>query len=168
MAIPISNTQLPLDAILDLNGKQAYLGNSFILPYPAKALNDQTEDPLCVIQNPSGSGKSLFIFNRKIMSDNNVVLVKFYLNPVLNVPGSATAAINLRTGSTLASIAKCYNGASITSNGTFFEALAANAPGNSSNVLLILDPGASILLTGTQETSTGPSNVYFECAWYEI
>lgn len=131
------------------------------------ALTDTTENPVAVIQNPAGSGKSLFLFNRKVTTDNNNVLMRFYFNPVLNVPGSLTAALNLRSGATLASISKCYLGASITSNGTFISILPAISLLIISDILLIIDPGNSLLITGQQESS-GTTNVYAENSWYEI
>lgn len=167
MSAPLTSTQLPLDAILDLNGKQTYLGNSFVIPTPAVELSNESETPLLVIANPAGSGKSLFLFSKKFGTDNNNTLIKYYLNPVLNVPGSATAALNLRTGATTVSISKCYLGATVTSNGTFIAALIATEYGLTSDLLFVMDPGASLLVTGTQEGS-GDTNIFIENAWYEI
>jgi hypothetical protein len=85
MSAPLTNTQIPNDSILDINGRQTYLGNSFILPAPGFSLSDEMEDVLAVLTNPSGSGKSLFFFTRKVSTDNNNVIVRYYLNPILNV-----------------------------------------------------------------------------------
>ncbi len=167
MSAPLTKTQISTDSILDINGRQTYLGNSFILPTPGTSLTDTSEHPMCVIKNAAGSGKSLFIFNRVLVTNNNPVLVRYYLNPTLNVPGSTTAAFNVRTGATTTSITTCYLGATITANGTLFETLPASQYGTQAGVLLVIDPGASILLTG-QQAGAGTTLVVPETAWYEI
>lgn len=167
MAIPYTNTQTPDNSILDINGKQTYLGNSFTLAMPGAALSDTSETPICVVKNPTSSGRSLFLFNRKLSSDNNSALIRFYLNPVLNVPGATTTPVNLRPASTNTSMALCYLAATISSNGSLISVLAANQFGLSSDLLIILDPGKSILVTA-QQADSGTSNIFTENAWYEI
>lgn len=122
---------------------------------------------MAVIQNASGTGKSLFIFNQVLVTNNNPVLVRYYLNPTLNVPGSVTVPLNIRTGSTLASLATCYLGASITSNGTLLMTLPASNYGTTFETLFIVDPGTTILLTG-QQAGAGTTLTGFAIAWYEI
>lgn len=167
MAILCTQTQVAENSILDLNGRQTYLGNSFILPDTGASLTDTAEHPIEVIKNPAGSGKSLFIFNRMLVTNNNPVIVRFYLNPTLNVPGTTTVAKNLRTGATLASISVNYLGATITANGTLFSTLPASSLGTISTTLIIIDPGSSILVTG-QQAGAGTTLVVSENAWYEI
>lgn len=167
MSAPLTQTQIPNHSILDINGRQTYLGNSFVLPNAGTSLTDTNPHPLVVIKNPAGSGKSIFLFNRKLSTDLNVVLIKFYANPTTNVLGSATAAVNLRSGATTTSIAQCYLGATITSNGTLLTVVPASTYGFSSDLLYVIDPGNSILITGTQETA-GTTTAISENAWYEI
>ena len=167
MAAPLTQTQLPMEAILDIFGKQNYLGNSFILPNPGTSLGDTSETPMALIKNPSGSGKSLFIFNKKVTTDNNNVLVKFYFNPTPNVLGATTTPINVRTGATSVSISRCYLASTITSNGTYVATIPALALLVNSDLLYIIDPGASFLITGTQ-VSMGTTTIFAEIAWYEI
>jgi hypothetical protein len=167
MSAPLTQTQLPMDSILDLNGKQTYLGNSFVLPATGTSLTDTSETPMIVIKNPDGSGKSLFIFNRTMVTNNNPVLVRFYLNPTINVAGSTTAALNLRSGSTTASITLCYLGATITSNGTLLTVLPASSTGTKFEVLYVLDQGATMLVTG-QQAGAGTTLAVSSNAWYEI
>ncbi len=167
MGAPLTNTQIPSDSILDLNGRQTYLGNTFILPFPAKSIADTAENPIAVISNPAGSGKSLFFLAQKAMSDGNAFIVRLYLNPIVNVPGAVTVALNMRSGATTPSVTSCYVASSITSNGTFLTALPASTSGMDLNTLYILDPGAKMLVTAQQVTA-GTTNVYYEAAWYEI
>lgn len=167
MSAPLTQTQIPNDSILDINGRQTYLGNSFALPATGTSLTDTSETVMAVIKNPAGSGKSLFIFDRTIVTNNNPVLVRFYKNTTINVAGSATAALNLRTGATTTSISLCYLGAMITSNGTFMQTLPASQYGTCSNLLLIIDQGNSILVTG-QQAGAGTTLAVADIAWYEI
>jgi hypothetical protein len=169
MAAPLTQTQLPMEAILDLFGKQTYLGNSFTLPQTGKALTDTSEHPIAVIKNPSGSGKSLFLYGFSIISDLNPTLIRFYISPTINAAGSATAAVNLRSGSTTSSISLCYLGATITANGTLAYTIPCTTSGIPLHFLIVIDQGNSLLITGQQVSgSMGTSNIYLASAWYEI
>lgn len=167
MSAPLTPTQLPMDSILDINGRQTYLGNSFILPNAGTSLSTTNETPLCLIKNPAGSGKSIFLSSRRMLSSNIAVLFQFYLNPTVNVLGSATGALNMRSGATTASISLCYLGMTITSNGTLLSALAAGTTTVVMDALYILDPGANLLVTGKQ-LSAGTSTAISGNVWYEI
>lgn len=167
MATVLTTTQIPNDSILDINGRQTYLGNTFVLPMPGFSLTDTAAHPIAVIKNVAGSGKAFFLFNRNLVCDNNPVVVSFYLNPVLNVPGSTTTAVNVRSGSSTTSVSTCYLGASITSNGTLVSALSCSTLGSSSNVLFVIDPGTSMLVVA-QQAGAGTTNVFTENVWYEI
>lgn len=167
MSAPLTQTQIPSDSILDLNGRQTYLGNSFLLPMNGASLANTVETPICVLKNPAGSGKSLFLFNRKVSTDLNPLVIRYYLNPTLNVPGSTTAPKNLRTGSTTATISLCYLAATITSNGTLLNTTQATTSVSASGLLFIIDQGASILITA-QQAAGGTSIAVSENAWYEI
>jgi len=167
MGAPLTQTQLPLEAILDLNGKQTYLGNTFALPAAGTSISNTTETPTTVIKNPSGSGKSIFIFMRAFSSNNNPVVFRTYLNPTINASGSATGAVNMRTGATQTSISLCYEGATITSNGTLIDVYASGQYGFTSPILLILDQGSSVLITA-QQAAAGTSLAIPQVAWYEI
>jgi len=164
------NQQNAQNSILDVTGlRQTYLGNTYILPFTGHSLSDENENVLGIITNPSGSGKGLFLYTRKVSTDNNTVLVRFYLNPTVSVTGSATTAVNLRSGySTLnSSIAKCYLSPTISANGTFVAVLPATIYSITSNVLIVIDPGATILFTG-QQTASGTTNAFVDFSWYEI
>lgn len=169
MAAPLTQTQLPQESILDINGKQTYLGNSFVLPQNGKSLSDTMEHPLILVSNPAGSGKSLFMFQRKLSTDNNTTLIRFYANAVVNVAGSTTAPVNLRSGSATTSVANCYLGATITSAGTLMAVIPSTIYSIDSSLLFILDPGNNFYISGQQISgSSGSSNVFIELTWYEI
>lgn len=167
MSAPLTQTQVSTDSILDLNGKQTYLGNSFTLPAAGTSLTNTSETPITLIKNPVGSGKSLFIFNRVVVTNNNPVLARYYLNPTINAAGSATVPLNLRSGANTVSVSLCYLGMTITSNGTLLETLPASQYGIRSDVLLVIDPGTNLLITA-QQAGAGTTLVVPENAWYEI
>lgn len=164
---PLTQTQLPNDSILDLFNKQTYLGNTFTLPAAGTSLTDTTETVIAVISNASTNTKSLFLFSRMIMSNNNPVLARFYKSPTLNVAGSATVPLNVRLGSTATTVSTCYLSATLTSNGTLLETIPATTYGVKSNVMIIIDPGTKIAVTA-QQAAAGTSLVIPELAWYEI
>ncbi len=137
------------------------------MPTTGTSLANTTETPICVLKNPAGSGKSLFVFSQKVSTDLNPLAVRFYKNPTLNTPGSTTTPINLRTGSTTTSISLCYLGATITNNGTLINLTRGNIAVSATGLLLILDQGDSILITA-QQAAVGTSIAVVENAWYEI
>lgn len=166
---PLTNTQIPDKSLLDINGRQTYLGNSFILPLNGKSLSDTSEHPILLIENPGSSDKSLFLFSRKVSSDNNNILMRFYSGPTITSAGTPTTALNLRSGSQNTSIAQCYLSPTIASNGAFLANLPATVYSITSDVLFILDPGTTFLITGQQFSgSSGSSNAFSENIWYEI
>lgn len=162
---PLTQYQVAENSILDVNARQAFLGNQYSLPPTGKSLTNTVETAAIVLKNPAGSGKSMFIFQRAFMTDNNSLIFRYYLNPTLNVPGSTTAAVNMRSGSANTSISLCYQGASITSNGTLVEAYP-NVP-YVNGTMLIIDPGNSVLITA-QQAGAGTSVAYAENVWFEI
>lgn len=165
----VNSQQAAENSILDLFNKQTYLGNSFILPTPAVTLADTTETPVALIRNPSTSTKSIFMFNKKIATDpsGNSINVRFYGNPTVNVAGSATIPLNLRSGYSTQSISNCNLTPTLTSNGTFLAILPAIVLQISSSLLNVIDPGDSLLVTA-QQVGAGTATLYFELAWYEI
>lgn len=167
MATPLTQTQLPLESILDLNGKQTYLGNSFLLPMPGGSLTNTDETPFVVISNASTNKKSLFLFRRNISSNNNQAIVRYYKNATLNVAGTATTALNLRSGMSTISISTCYLAATITANGTLIGAIPTTVSFLGPDLFYVIDPGANILITA-QQAGAGTSVIYIENAWYEI
>lgn len=110
---PLNNHQIPDKSILDTNGRQTYLGNTYILPINGTNLLDSNEHPVALITNPTNSGKSLFLFTRKIDS-TDVTFVRFYGNPTALTSGGLTSTPNLRTGSANTSVSQCYLNPSLT------------------------------------------------------
>lgn len=87
-----TKNQVPDHSFFDINGKQTYLGNSYILPTPGIILPGTTEMPLALITNPSGTTKSLFLFQRKLNS-SDVAIIKYYIDPTVSTIGVQTVAL---------------------------------------------------------------------------
>jgi hypothetical protein len=107
MTTPLTDRQIPDKSILDINGRQTYLGNTFILPINGTNLLDNNEHPVALISNPASSQKALFLFARKVDS-SDTTFVRFYSTPTVTNPGGQTMAVNMRTGSANTSISTCY------------------------------------------------------------
>lgn len=167
MSAPLTITQVAEKSILDLAGRQTYLGNGFILPTGGTSVANTNETPVGLIINPAGSGKSLFLFNRKLSTNNNMMLFRFYLDGTVNSAGSATVALNLRSGATTASVAQCYLTPTMTANGTLLTTIPAQTTMMVSEILYILDPGHNLLITA-QQAGAGTTIALAQNAWYEI
>ncbi len=79
-----TSRQVPDQAIMDINGKQSYLGNVFSLlnGTAGDALTQNTEKNLLLIKNASTTAKSIFISDRMIAA-NDAVIARFYINPTI-------------------------------------------------------------------------------------
>src|ERR1700677_1561152 len=163
-------SQVPENAILDINGKQTYLGNSFILPLNGLLLTSADETTAALIENPATSKKSLFLFTRSATADAEAVL-RYYFNPTVVTPGTPTTPINLRPASFNTSSSLCYLTPTTSSNGTFFSTVGTEVTTEVlSNIIFILDPGQSLLITAQSPTWSEGNDVlvYSENVWYEI
>lgn len=172
---PATNKQLPDHAILDMNGKQNYLGNQFIYTFDGTT-GSTSEFPIIYLLNPGGlltsfpSGyKGLFCgyLKTSCLTTSQSVVLKAYLNPTISSNGTPQTPINLRSASSNTSISNLYTDPTASSNGTLITVLSST-PGLSdlSTVLSILDPGKSLLITAT--TSSSSTVLSAELCWNEI
>jgi hypothetical protein len=162
--------QIPDNSIMDVNGKQTYLGNTFILPINGFNIDSASELNVALITNPVGNTKALFLFTRSAAADGPGVL-RYYFNPTVTSPGTPTTPINLRPASPNTSVSLCYLNPSISSNGTFFSTVGTEVTIEVDQyTLFILDPGQSMLITA-QSPNWSMGNdvlVYSENIWYEL
>jgi hypothetical protein len=173
MSQPGTNKQVPDNSILDHFGKQVYLGNyfKFVLDYTS---GDPGEGMGLYLSNPAVSAsafpsgyQSLFVDLRRfsVLTASANTTVRVYLNPTFT-SGTSKTPINMRTGSGTVSIASLKSAPVVSVKGTLVEVLAgAQFTSVSSNGLIVLDPGKSLLVT-VQMTSNG--NVDLELGWYEL
>jgi len=172
MSLPVNSHQTPDISILDLNGRQAYLGNCFISGTQLGSIGSTSETPYFLISNPASSGKSIFIYIKKMSVATNTAAYatfRFYQNPTVTANGSALGINNLRMNSAaISSVVKAYQAPSVSSSGTFLADLAAaNASSTQvSTVVQVIDPGNAMMISVTESTGTVP--VAIEICWYEL
>ena len=177
---PATQNQVPEHSILDYFNKQTYLGNEFSFPIGPQTINSTSETPIGLIVNPALTGGQAFpnqkaIFQNlrtsssDIASGDGTTFFRYYFNPTISSTGTATVAVNLRPASAIKSISKCYTSANfaVSANGTLIRAISAGYSAvNDSNLLFILDPGMSLLITA-QPTTSG-ATILNSSSFYEI
>jgi hypothetical protein len=101
MPTPITQFQIPDHSILDINGKQTYLGNTYGVSSRITLAAALTEVPFMILQNPLGNTKSLFSFTRRVscITFSGEVNYNMYLNPILVTAGITINPVNLRPSS---------------------------------------------------------------------
>lgn len=172
MSINLTNSQIPEKSILDLNGRQVYLGNSFVSGTMSASLGVTTETPYFLFTNPANSGKSAFIYTRKhsiIVTTAAICTFRYYVAPTVTSAGTAITPKNLRLNAgSPASVMQTSTLPTTSNNGTFAADVASTSSGNAdiSHVLVIVDPGNSVLITATESSGTAP--IAFEAVWYEL
>lgn len=164
-----TNRQVPDHAIMDFYNKQVYLGNQYIGSSGVVALADTSEHPILYLLNPASSTISLFVATKKLFAGDvtNSVIFNLYSTPTTVAAGSAITPVNSRILSSSASVATLKKTVTAGANGTLIEAMPTGlgfSPIDSSS-MLILDPGASILITAKGSAAT---NCVAELVWYEL
>ncbi len=164
---PLNNsTQIAEKSILDLNGKQTYLGNSFSI-ITSISLTDTVETPKVLIINPATSGKAMFIYRRSIFSASDLT-VSYYVTPTVTSSSTVVTPVKLRPAYATTSVVTANSTLSIAANGTLTSLINSNnAP---SSVLLVIDPGLTLLVTVQAAVASGgsPATGSVETCWYEV
>ena len=145
------STQIPDNALLDISGKQTYLGNSFILGTGTISLSDTNEHLELALVNTSTSGKALFINGRRLSSSAGVYM-KMYIGPT-GVSGTPAIPLNLRPAYSTSSVVTAYSSPSASANGTLVSTILSVGAVAESNLLYVLDPGETALFTVTALSS---------------
>lgn len=152
--------------MLDYFNRQTYLGNSFSLPVDSLSLGMSTDEtPILLIENPTAPAfpyKALFM-NVNTLQSSDTVLFRFYFNPTISANGTPETPLNLRPGSNVLSVSKCYVSPTISDNGTLFT-LAGN--GTQVTSLFVLDQGSTLLITA--QATDADTSVYLSQSWYEV
>lgn len=175
MAIPITglpnfptSAQIPNDSILDINGRQAYLCNQFIVGPDTVSLADASEHPILYLLNPSTNTKSLFIYNMNLnaVGATDVITYRIYSASSGVSGGTAATPQNCRLAASNTSNASALTSPSVSSNGTRIQTIAVGFNSQSiKNPLFVIDPGSSILVTGKAATT---ATAICEFIYYEI
>jgi hypothetical protein len=157
-------TQIPDNSILDTGGKQVYLGNQFAVALPVSGTTAETAQIL--IQNPASSSKSAFIqITRMSSASTSVAIARLYSSPTFSSAGTAVTPVNQRVLSNTVSVLTVTSAPTVSVNGSLITACSSNSNSAESDSLVILDPGASAVLT--VQTSASSSCIP-ELHWYEI
>lgn len=164
-----NKNQVPDHSILDLFGKQAYLGNQFVASSGVVSLADTAEHPVMYLLNGAANTKSLFNGIRKCFAGDvtNLIVFRVYQQPTTVAAGSVITPTNSRLASATLSSATVKKSVTAVSNGTLIETLPIGfgyAPIESNN-LLILDPGYSLLITAQAVAAT---TCVIEMVWWEL
>lgn len=163
-----TQSQVPSNSILDINGRQTYLGNHFCYSANNITLSNTAETNLALIVNPATNTKSLFLNLRRVSSTADLVQFKFYANPTVTNAGTPVTPVNLRIANSNTSSATVSHGQTTSANGTLILTLEATVDyyvTTDSDLLIILDPGNSLMSTAT---AAGATVVNLNVAWYEL
>lgn len=165
-----TSKQVPSEAIMDIFGKQAYLGNQFIVSTGAVAIAATGEAPILSISNDATNKLSLFSIARRMIGGDatNFITYRLYKSPTTLAAGSAKTPINCRILSSTTSVATCKASPTAVSNGTLMATfiVGPNNYQDVDNLMIIVDPGTSLLLTA--QASGQPTTAVAEAMWYEI
>lgn len=95
-------------------------GNTYILSGSFNAASGGADNPILLIKNPSGSGKTLYI-QRVVMNTsvtNVIVGYTFYYAPTITSNGTSETPRNALIGSSNTSAMTCFSLPTLSSNGT--------------------------------------------------
>jgi hypothetical protein len=174
-----NSRQEPGQAILDYYNRQTYLENSFVYGQAGFSVSGTSETNLLLISNPAANFSppssfkaqniGLFLGYRKLICEtaSQTALLNFYLNPTVTGAGTPQTPVNARLASSQTSLMSIATAPTTSSKGTYIDSLFSGGQVNSiSELLLILDPGSSLLVTAT--VSQTATNIVYQMAWYEL
>jgi len=170
MSTPASRNQIPDESILDINGKQAYLGNAYKAPTGLVNGNTMTETPLILIQNGTANALptaiAAFIQSIKLGCDTSTALAtfKFYTASASISSGSAITPVNARPANANTSAMTVTKAPTVGTKGTLIDEIWTNGTVVLDSELLVLDSGQSLLIT--QQVSAS-ADVQATLGWYE-
>lgn len=161
-----NQVQIAQESILDLFGKQTYLGNSFVYTYSG-SLADTSEHTAVLINNASSgaTAKSMFLMSQKVTSTTQVY-VRYYITPTVSAAGTPATPLNLRPAYATSSVLTVTTAPTASPLGTLMSMQSANGPSTISNTLFVIDPGYKLLVTA--QAATGTPSIFIENVWYEL
>lgn len=177
--LPATSRQVPEHAIMDMFGKQPYLGNQFMASSNSISISGTSEVPVMYLACPSAAtqavgasqnAKSLFCNLKGLycgdQSEATGLIYRIYFGSVYTSGGTAVTPVDMRPANPLVSVAVVYVSPSVSSKGTFVYGHSVGFESPSvSRELVILDPGMNMLITAQPSaSSTGTINL----SWYEI
>lgn len=170
MAFQLNSKQLPNEAILDVFNKQCYLGNQFSIQSGVISVSGTSEVPFLFMGNASSTTTTLFQCLRKLVvndvSGATGAIFRIYKNPTGVTGGTILSPINLRYASAISSAALVVLQPNVSTSGSIGAAFSVGWENqNESEVLHIIDPGYSQLITVQPTAST---SIIVDLVWYEL
>lgn len=157
-------TSIPVVLPSDATGGQAGLvndGSLFSVAAVIVAAGAGVDNPLLLITNPTGSGKSLFLWRSRFGSTvtNVAMSFKIFSNPVITLTGTSVSATNRSIGGigNPAPIAVVTTLPTASALGALITALNVGQNNNSIDMneefAIKLNPGNSLLVTGSPSSN---------------
>lgn len=171
---PATNRQVPDNSILDYFNKQTYLGNQYVYSIDTE-ITSTSEIPFLLLSNPAVSAaafpnqKALFQGLKKLtcLTVSQSAVLRFYSQPTITGAGTPVTPVNLRPASPNTSIAALSTSPTVSGNGTLIGVLSSAAfVSNSSDLLLVLDPGQNLFVT--VQTTSATTFISFDLSWAEF
>ena len=172
---PGTNKQVPEHAIMDIFGKQSYLANKYAYAV-SNTPGVTSEFPLVLLKNPAVSSSAfpsgfvgLFCPQIRLscLTASQTAIIRVYLNPTVSAVGTAETPVQLRPGSSNASVAALHLSPTISANGTLIDISSASLGLDGKvDTMSVLDPGQALLIT-VQPSSVGTA-VGVSIPWWEI
>lgn len=132
-----------------------------------------TENRACLIRNPSGSGKNMYlgacVFD--VVTKDSQAGFTFWKSPTITATGTAQTISSGRIGgSPPSSIANIFSTPTASATGTQFREFSVGLNANSYdydfNLAVILEPGQDLLVTGNPTANN--KNVSITLVWAEV
>ena len=154
---PATNRHVPEHSIMDIFGKQTYLGNTFAASSGLVAATT-SEAPLlyiaCPAQNTAApsNAKSLFCSIKQLLCNDATqvtgIVYKVYLNAATVSAGTPFVPVQMRPANDNVSIASVIVSPTVVTKGTLFAVYAVGfeSPGAGPD-MIILDAGQNMLIT---------------------
>lgn len=173
---PATNKQVPDNAILDILGKQTYLGNQYSYSIPSTSIGTTSETPFLLLRNPAvttaafpAAHISLFVNIRKIftLTDAENCIMRFYFGATVTGTGTPVTPLNLRPASSNVAIGLLGTSPTVSGNGSCVDFIASSSMilGESRD-LLVIDPGQTVFVT--VQASANPTLISGQLSWYEL
>lgn len=163
------NEDIPSTASINYfvtNGKVFTFGMNLNMPSAG------TNNPLLLLKNPSGSGKTIYIY--KVSTGINVANVnacfKLFHTPTITSNGTSKTPVNSSIGHSTASSAELYSVPTISASGTEMKTWSVGQNGNSIDFLgdfeIRLPANTNLLLTGDPSSNNRESSLTL--CWAEV
>lgn len=162
-----TSKQVPDQAIMQLFGKASYLGNQFSLPIAGFSITGTSETNVILINVPTTASISIFMSLRRCSAVAQAAQFKFYFNPTVTA-GTTVTPVNARFANSNTSQSVCSTAPTGSTKGTLTSTLECPTADYSTiddDLLLILDPGVSMLVTCIP---TGTTVVNLNMTWWEL